>query len=1136
MTIKDSLFKHTFVCLYSTINKKHHILLVFLLLFTSLQPFTGYAQIADPISEQNSLELKENSPELEENSLEFEQQALARHVQSLNELTERRRTNRLFHNEQTPLHGQRIHYTNVGKGNTSFVMRDMVLINRLPIVFARVYDSSSGSGEFGKGFRLNYSEHIKVKTNGNLVYFDESGSKHVLTKQADNSYAPKYHFAQIESVEQTTNSQITLRFDNRVVKIFKLIGGSYKLKSIDNGYGSSTEVKYRDGKIQQISNKYGQFIAVNYNNQGFIDHITDHHNRRINYTYKDGLLKTSQDLAGNLWQYRYKNQLLHKITDPEQNQVAKFNYYQSGEHKNKTRKTTIGKQTYTFAYDGNITSVSNQLLPLSKFEQNAKGVTTVIVNHQGLLTRIALNDKLQVVKLFENDLTIAEIIYNNQNQPIAIVSEGQSYPLSYSANEEHYQINGIGSVSASINANGKPLSFSANGMTRHYSYNSLGEVVEQREQSHQANTTDENPTNKTTEILSTYRYNPRGLLASLTVAGKQASFEYNQFGQLAQINFPDSAYHRYQYNDLGLRSKTTRSDGSTIDYVYDKTGNLLTLNHNNAKGDSLLKEMRLDDNNLTTEYIVDGQMMLDITYDDSDNPIQIAYNGQLVEYKYDAYNRLTTVIDGEHILNYNYQNGESDIRIQQDERSFISRLAKGKSSHNSLDINHIYTRTIGTPHRFIYFDPYQDRFNIPSFEQIIATDINHDSSQRRRLYNAVDTNKNKQRDFDKPSNSAFMPGIYAAINCEAFFCWELIEVFLSGPSTATVGQNVTFTVDHLMGNLFDENGQCDVRNRLSIDGNIIGYSSGNVFNYTFGSAGTKQVEVRSNCQNCATWNFQYHSIFTDVLSNKCNVDFELNGTSNYQITSGPAMPTITANVTHLHPPEANIEWSAQIKHSRVGSCAGKTQFDSPVFTGYGASFTPNWQGQLFGGDVIIKATCTANGYDPYTKTNANRKVLGIEPSNVTKGAYIGLAAIPFEVADLRKIACLESSFKQFSQSTGLPTYGPGGDAGLGQICFRQTSQHQWDWHANLDYAEEILTGDSLRGAKRYLDSLVDNGAAPYSDDMLRLEAIHRYNAGCCSGAGNAYWGWETDGWKVIDTGGVGGYVTHVTSKGDLCTY
>ena len=243
MNIKNSLYKHTLVCLHSIINKKYHTALVFLLLFTSLQPFTGYAQIAEPLSEQNSLgleqnslgleqnspeleqnspeleqnspELEQNSPELEQNSLELEQKALARHVQSLNELTERRRTNRLFHNEQTPLHGQRIHYTNVGKGNTSFIMRDMVLINRLPIVLARVYDSNFGKGGFGRGFRLNYSEHINIKANGNLVYFDESGSKHVLIKQADNSFAPKYHFAQIEAIEQTTDNKIILRFDNR---------------------------------------------------------------------------------------------------------------------------------------------------------------------------------------------------------------------------------------------------------------------------------------------------------------------------------------------------------------------------------------------------------------------------------------------------------------------------------------------------------------------------------------------------------------------------------------------------------------------------------------------------------------------------------------------------------------------------------------------------------------------------------------------------------------------------------------------------------------------------------------------------------------------------------------------------------
>ena len=124
-----------FVCLYATLKSHQYLLLVI---------FMSCCSVLLSISAQAS--------EHEQN----QQQRLARHVLSLNELTERRRTNRLFANEQTPLHGQRIHYTNVGKGNTSFLMRDMVLINRLPTVFARVYDSSAGGGDFGVGWRISY--------------------------------------------------------------------------------------------------------------------------------------------------------------------------------------------------------------------------------------------------------------------------------------------------------------------------------------------------------------------------------------------------------------------------------------------------------------------------------------------------------------------------------------------------------------------------------------------------------------------------------------------------------------------------------------------------------------------------------------------------------------------------------------------------------------------------------------------------------------------------------------------------------------------------------------------------------------------------------------------------------------------
>ena len=804
-----------------------------------------------------------------------EQQRLARHVVSLNELTERRRTNRLFQNEQTPRYGQGIYYTNVGRGNTSFIMRDMVLLSRLPIIFARVYDSSAGLGDFGLGWRLNYNETITELDNGHLLYQDESGSEHLIIEQNEGHYYPQYHFAEIQTVEQGSSNQITLNFTNNTSKTFNLIDGRYKLSQIHDVYGNSVDLRYHDGSIAQISNNLGDFIHLSRNSQGLITNIADHHNREIAFTYKNGLLKTSQDLAGNVWKYQYTNKQLHKITDPEQNKVVSFSYYQAGEQLGKTKIANIGKQSFEFNYQGHITTVTNQLQLQNQFEQNVQGVTVAISNSQGQLTRIALNDKLQVVKLLENDITTAELIYNDKNQPSTIIKQGKAYPLDY----KNHQLVSIGNAIATINPQSKPESLSANGTNRHYTYNSKGEVIQQREQIAGSD-----------DIISIYKYNNRGLLTSLTVKNDQAHFNYNPFGQLTKITFPNGAHHSYQYNDLGLRSKTTRSDGSSIDYSYNKTGVLQSLYQNDDKGNQQLKEMKYNNHNLASEYIVDGQMMLDIQYDQADNPTRIAYNGKPVNYEYDNYNRLTKVIDGNQHLNYHYQKGESDIRIQQDERTFISRLSKGKSSHNNTNINHAYTRTVGTPHRFVYFDPYLNQFKLPSFEQILATDINHDASQRRRLYNAVAKQKTKQRDFDKPSNSIFIPPIYTAIHCELDFCWELIEVSLDGPTSAIVGQPVSFTATPVIGNMYDENHQCGLQHRFSVNDQIIEYNGHGLFNYTFGNAGSNKVEVRSNCQNCATWNFQYDQVIVGALPPQQDCPENADVTAKAVLSNLPVQP------------------------------------------------------------------------------------------------------------------------------------------------------------------------------------------------------------------------------------------------------
>ena len=254
------------------------------------------------------------------------------------------------------------------------------------------------------------------------------------------------------------------------------------------------------------------------------------------------------------------------------------------------------------------------------------------------------------------------------------------------------------------------------------------------------------------------------------------------------------------------------------------------------------------------------------------------------------------------------------------------------------------------------------------------------------------------------------------------------------------------------------------------------------------------------------------------------------------ISATPAMPTITATVTNA-PSDATVSWSAQIAHTAPGgTCSGGPQFNSPIATGSGTSFTPTFGG-IYGGTLTVSARCSAPGYQSST-AGATVTVNGTQPPTSSVVATIGTVGSPFEAADLRRIACHESpGLRQFQGSPGPPMFGPGGDVGIMQICYKRTAAHVWDWKENISYGKRVLD-DSRKSAKNHLNAEVARGATPYTTRYWREEAIHRYNAG--TGDGNEYriWAPASDGrparWETVDRGGVGGYVPAVLGIGAGC--
>ena len=255
------------------------------------------------------------------------------------------------------------------------------------------------------------------------------------------------------------------------------------------------------------------------------------------------------------------------------------------------------------------------------------------------------------------------------------------------------------------------------------------------------------------------------------------------------------------------------------------------------------------------------------------------------------------------------------------------------------------------------------------------------------------------------------------------------------------------------------------------------------------------------------------------------------------IDQSPQMPEIRATAT-VSPESYDITWEAQIKFTARSGCSGGPQFDSPKISGTGGTFTPDF-GAIFGGKLEIKAKTTCGSG---AETTITRDLGGLNAAPADVRTEIGTMGAPLEADDLKKIACHESRQRQF-ESDKTPTSGPGGDAGIMQICFQRTVGDLWNWKINIARGRANLLEKVpfARGIPNKVRRQVVRGqgpfpnAKPFTDAQVRLEAIKRYNAGNELDVG--YWQWDDASGEWVASpqgGGDPNYVANVLGQNANC--
>ena len=753
-------------------------------------------------------------------------------VDLLNELTERRRGNTFFPNEQSIFHGVQKGFVNVGTGNLTFVRRDLVTVGRIPVVLARVYDSrDSGPSDFSSGWRLSLAETIEESQDGTLIYTDDSLTQTRFVASGSGFVMTPAQPSDIRAVERIDENTITVHYRNRWQKRFKRHGEEYRLKKVKDNNGNGLALKYQNGQLASIAGQNGRFVAITRRPSGQITQVMDDQGRTVNYHYNaQGQLSKVIDLGGNAWTYRYtEDGQLRQVKDPRGHEALNVTYDDG-----QVKRTRIRGAKYRYTYDDETTTVKDEAGNKSTFTQNEDGITVKVKNAEGFVSKIQLDENNQVTQLKHNGQKRGTFTYDDFGNPARMIRydrEGQ-VELTYLFDWEDriVEIEGTDGTThtLSYDEKGNLLSQSENSQATLYTYSPEGDIASQ--------TAD----GKTI----TYQHNEDGLLIGLSQGGSASQFAYNRLGRLSSITFPNGNRHTYQYDALGFRTRTERTDGSNVSYRYDSLGSLIESRGTNAKDIPFTEYMTVDNQNRVSEINYADADAFKISYSATSNPDKITWGDREIKYEYDSEGRLNKVIDSKHgVREYEYSPGEADIRKQLDDRTFSSMVDQRKASATLQALNHTaFTRPTGTPWPVLIWDENLALVDLPSQIGLVEPNaFSQSADQRRRLYNATAYESFPQQQFDKASNSFFLPPEYLSVNC-GWGC-SLGSIIITIPPVIKKGFPTVLTAYPTSAG-----SQCQVRfDTWFVDGVPMSSGATGSFVHTFNNTGSYQITSQIEC-------------------------------------------------------------------------------------------------------------------------------------------------------------------------------------------------------------------------------------------------------------------------------------------------
>ena len=148
-------------------------------------------------------------------------------------------------------------------------------------------------------------------------------------------------------------------------------------------------------------------------------------------------------------------------------------------------------------------------------------------------------------------------------------------------------------------------------------------------------------------VTSSYAYDARGRLASVTVAGATTTLAYDAAGQLTRVTLADASFTAYAYDGAGRLAEVADAAGNRIVYTLDAAGNRTAETWRNPDNSVARSRTRqFDALGRLHKLIGAAGQITEYAYDAQGNPVTVTDpKAQPTGQTYDARDRLTQVAD-----------------------------------------------------------------------------------------------------------------------------------------------------------------------------------------------------------------------------------------------------------------------------------------------------------------------------------------------------------------------------------------------------------------------------------------------------------------------------------------------------------